>query len=146
MNIRILPAVPEIGVEAVKDDETPSSEDPVPMRRSAVMLMNLRQTGGEMIPNAIDQMLEWKLDQIGTGKDPPDLAPKRLVHPEIVVGMKESTILQILPKTPELLLGKAYISVTGHVQEGIIKQILRCETYPRLSIGHGSARSLPDRS
>src|SRR5690606_40673549 len=104
MHIRVLPAVPQVRFVTVEDDEAALVKDPEPLRRLAIVLVDLRQPARERIDGVEDRMVRRQFDELRVREDPPDLATEALVQPIVVIRMQEAAQEEVPPQRRHLLL------------------------------------------
>src|SRR5690606_12637690 len=144
MHIRVLPAVPQVRFVTVEDDEAALVKDPEPLRRLAIVLVDLRQPARERIDGVEDRMVRRQFDELRVREDPPDLATEALVQPIVVIRMQEAAQEEVPPQRRHLLLRQTDVPVTGEVEVRVVKEPWVGQPHVYWAVGYGNPGALPD--
>src|SRR5439155_1462869 len=141
----ILPPVPQVRLIGIVYDQTVAQKDPEPLSRQPVVLMDLGNPLGEVVNDMVDRMIQRHFNERVIREHAGDLTPERLVHAVIVVGMEESTLLQVAAQGLELLVREVDVAVTGHIEVGDVPQLGARQGDHALARGDGKAGALANR-
>ena len=123
VHIGVLPTIAEITLVGVVDHQSPPDENPKPLRRLAIVLVNLRNTGWEIVHQMVDGMLERYLHQRPIRKEPGDLAAEGLIEAVVVVDVEESALQQPAPQDNQFLIRPVEVAVARDVEVGNVPQL-----------------------
>ena len=90
-------------------------EDSEGLGRPPVVFVDLGQPLRKVIHHPEDGLVQRNLYELVLRKDLRDFLAERLVHPVVVVGVKEATGQEILPQGRPLVGREAHVPVAGHV-------------------------------
>src|SRR5215831_13686540 len=124
MDSFILETVPQIRIESIQHHEPPFVEQAESARGTAVVLVNFRQTSGEVVLLVKDRMRKGQLDQVLVGKDAVHLAAEGGVDAVVVVTPKEAAAREIRVHALDFGGCEAHVAVPRHEEEGMPEERL----------------------
>ena len=87
-------AITKVGLVGVIDDQFAVEKQTQPLRRFAVMFVDLRRSVGEIEMAVVNRMIEGQFDEVRFGQDTLHLPAERSVHAVVVIGMQETSRLE----------------------------------------------------
>ena len=116
MDLGIFPSVAQVRLIGIVHDQAVTQKDAEPLRRQAVVLVDLGDPLGKLIRHVIDRVGQRNFNKRVVRKHAGDLAPERLVHPVIVVGMQEPALLQVATQQLHLFVRESDVAVSRHIE------------------------------
>ena len=111
----ILPAISQIGLIRIEDDDAVAIEQSKCLWPLAIMFVNFRQSLREFEMTTEKAVIGGQFDEALAGIQALHFPAEGLVHTIIVVGMKKATGIEIVTESIYLRVCEENISVSGHV-------------------------------
>src|SRR5437660_217169 len=142
----LAPPVAQVRLIGIVYDQPVTQKNAEPLGREAVVLVNLRDPLRELIRYVIDRVRQRDFNEGVVGKHARDLAPERLVHPIVVVGMEETALLEVAAQDRHLLVGEAHVAVPRHIEVRDVPEAGARQRHDPFPLVHGEAGALADRA
>ena len=137
MHLVVFPTIPQIGFVIVKHHKPAFVEQPQPLRRQVVVLVDLGQALIQVISGVKNRMRPRHFQPICIGKDLRHFSAHIRIHAVVVGNVQETAGLQVASQVLRFRGREDHIAMAGHVNPRVIKQIGRAH----LDSGHFFAQS-----
>jgi len=124
MDIGVLPAIAEVALIGIKDNQSSFVKNPEALRWFAVVLVDFRQTVREIVKTMEYLVVEREFHELFIGEYFFDFPTKRRIHTVVVVGVKETAAGQVSSQSFAFFFGKTDVAVAGHINIGIVEKIV----------------------
>ena len=146
VDVGVFPAVAEVGLVCVEDQEALPAEEAQGLGPPAVVLVDLRQAAGQVEVAAEQVVVRGQLDELPRGEDLADLPAEGLVHAVVVVGVEEPARLEVAPEAGGFLRRPGDVAVPRHVEAGMGEELAVEDAHARLGGGRGQPRVAREES
>src|SRR5437588_2897536 len=145
VDLGILPPVAQVRLVGIVYDQAVAQKDPEPLGRQPVVLVDLGDPLREVVHHMVDGMAQRHFNERVIREHAGDLAPERLVHAVVVVGVEESSLLQVATQGLGVLVREMDVAVPRHIKVGDVPQLGAGERDYALARGDGESGALPNR-
>src|SRR5687767_4736185 len=123
----ILPTVSKVALVAVEQRQSIANEDPEATSRFAIVLVNLRKSGGKVVYDMIDRVRERHIHQGTIRKNSRDFLTEALVQAVVVIDVEKAAAIEVLAKSHHLGIRKLDDAVAGDVEERMVPESIVLE-------------------
>ena len=145
VDIGVLPPVVQVRLVVIVHHQPVPEKDTEALRRQPVVLLDLGGPLRQIVNHVVDGVAQGHLHQGMVREDARDLAPERLVHAVIVVGVQEPALLEPATQDAHLVVREAHVAMPRDVEVRDIPQLRTRERHHALPLGDGQRGALANR-